>query len=242
MEKVKISAVSYTNSLPFLYGLQHSPILDEIELSLDVPSVCAQKLIDYEVDLGLVPVAALLDIPNYHIISDFCIGAVGAVDSVFIFSQNQIQEIKSLKLDKQSRTSNNLAMVLLKNYWNKEIQVTESASADAFVEIGDRTFGKKTLYPYAYDLAAAWQDFTGLPFAFAVWAANKKLPDQFVKQFNETMRHGVDHREELLKTLPKIEQFDIDKYLMKSIDYNLDDAKRQALKLFHNYVKALPID
>jgi chorismate dehydratase len=114
LNKLKVSAVSYTNSKPFVFGLLHSDILDKIELSLDIPSVCALKLIENQVDIGLVPVAALLQIPNYHIISDYCIGANGAVDSVFIFSNKPISEIKTLKLDSQSRTSNNLARVLIK--------------------------------------------------------------------------------------------------------------------------------
>ena len=46
MNKIKVSAVSYTNSKPFVYGLMHSGILDSIDLSLDIPSDCANKLID----------------------------------------------------------------------------------------------------------------------------------------------------------------------------------------------------
>ena len=98
MTKIKVSAVSYTNSKPFVYGIMHSGILDQIDLSLDIPSVCANKLIENQVDIGLVPVAALLHIENYQIISNYCIGANGAVDSVFIFSNKPIQEIKILQL------------------------------------------------------------------------------------------------------------------------------------------------
>ena len=72
----------------------HSDITNQIDLSLDIPSACAIKLINNQVDIGLVPVAALLQIPNYEIISDYCIGANGAVDSVFIFSNKPIGELK----------------------------------------------------------------------------------------------------------------------------------------------------
>ena len=66
MQKIKISAVSYTNTIPFIYGLKRSPeVLDLIELSLDVPAVCAIKLIENQVDIGLVPVASLLDIQSF---------------------------------------------------------------------------------------------------------------------------------------------------------------------------------
>src|SRR5471030_2719271 len=157
-----MSAVSYTNTKPFIYGLQHTNIIQKIDLSLDNPTDCAQKLIDNVVDIGLIPVAATLSIKYWEIVSDYCIGAVGAVNSVFIFSNCDIKDVKTLQLDPQSRSSNNLAKVLLKNYWKADnLMITGGAneyekSTDphtAFVQIGDRTFGKKDQYTYVYDLA-----------------------------------------------------------------------------------------
>jgi chorismate dehydratase len=98
VNKIRISAVSYTNTKPFLYGLQHSSIKDKIDLSLDMPSDCAQKLIDDVVDIGLIPVAATLSLPQWEIVSAYCIGAVGAVNSVFIFSNCDIKDVKLYSL------------------------------------------------------------------------------------------------------------------------------------------------
>lgn len=239
MNKIKVSAVSYTNSKPFVYGLMHSGILDQIELSLDVPSDCASKLIENKVDIGLVPVAALLHVKDYQIISNYCIGANGAVDSVFIFSNKPIREIKTLQLDPQSRTSNNLAQVLLKNFWKINPKFVDHDQADAFVQIGDRTFGKKEKFLYPYDLAQEWFNFTGLPFAFAVWASNKPISETFKISFNEALKLGIDHKEEILKTLDKVENFDLDNYLMKKVDFILDDEKLKAIVKFHQLIRAL---
>ncbi len=239
MNKIKVSAVSYTNSKPFVYGLMHSGILDKIELSLDIPSDCANKLIENQADIGLVPVAALLHIDNYQIVSQYCIGAFGAVDSVFIFSQKPIDGIKKIKLDPQSRTSNNLSRVLLKNHWKLNPEFVTEGEADAFVEIGDRTFGKKELYPYSYDLAEEWFKFTGLPFAFAVWASNKPVSDEFKVLFNEALKLGLDHRKDVIAQIQHIENFDLDDYLMNKIDFNLDDQKLKAISKFHEFIKAL---
>lgn len=239
MNKVKVSAVSYTNTTPFIYGIKNTPLIDRIDLSLDIPSTCAQKLIDKTVDVGLVPVAALLHIPNYQIISDFCIGATGAVNSVFIFSTKPIQEIRTLRLDLQSRTSNNLAKVLLKYYWKHSIELVDSKEADAFVEIGDRTFGKKEYHPFAYDMGEEWMNFTGLPFAFAVWAANKPLQEEFIAEFNQAMKFGLDNRDKVINELPKRDDFDIARYLNHSIDFNLTSKKREAITLFHQYINEL---
>lgn len=243
MSKIRVSAVSYTNTKPFAYGLKHagSSFLDKIELSYDIPSDCANKLIEDKVDIGLVPVAALLNIPDNHIISDYCIGAIGPVNSVFIFSEKPIGEVSSVRLDRQSRTSNNLAKVLLKYYWEKDVRFVEdeTETADAFVEIGDRTFGKKDKYPFAYDMAEEWINFSGLPFAFAVWASNKPLDKEFVKEFNEVLKFGIDHREEVVKELEPRDDFDLHDYLTMRIDYPLTERKREAITKFLGLVRAL---
>ena len=247
MEKIRISAVSYTNTKPFLYGIQHTDIINKIDLSLDMPSDCAQKLIDNKVDIGLIPVAATLNLPEWHLVSDYCIGAVGAVNSVFILSNCPIEQIKTLQLDPQSRSSNNLAKVLLKNYWKLSPTfvveaVDYSTSADestAFVQIGDRTFGKTGNYAYGYDLAAEWTNFTGLPFTFAAWIANKPIPQEFIEEFNLALQYGLDHRADLFKEMTMRADFDIEDYLMHKIDYPLTEQKKEALFLFLNYIKSL---
>lgn len=216
-----------------------SGILEQIDLSLDIPSVCSTKLIENKVDIGLVPVAALLYIKDYQIISNYCIGANGKVGSVFIFSDKPIRDVKTLKLDAQSRTSNNLAKVLIKNHWNLRPEFVSKGPADAFVQIGDRTFGKKDRYPYKYDLADEWFNFTGLPFVFAVWAANKAIPEDFKIAFNSALKYGLDHRKEIISDLPEVDNFDLDDYLMKKIDFNLDEKKLDALAKFHELIKTL---
>jgi chorismate dehydratase len=247
VKKIRISAVSYTNTKPFIYGLQHTGFLDKIELSLDMPADCAQKLIDDVVDIGLIPVAATLNIPNWNIVSNYCIGAVGAVNSVFIFSNCEVHDIKHLQLDPQSRSSNNLARVLLKNFWKVKPELIKDApdyslsteENTAFVQIGDRTFGKKGDYKYVYDLAEEWQKFTGLPFMFAGWIANKPIPQEFMDEFNAALKYGLDHREDLFKELTMRDDFDIVDYLMVKIDYELTEDKKKALFMFLDLIKQL---
>ena len=247
MKKIRISAVSYTNTKPFIYGLQHSGILDKIDLSLDTPTDCAQKLIDDRVDIGLIPVAAVLNIPSWNIVTNYCIGAVGAVNSVFIFSNCPIEQVEYLQMDPQSRSSNNLAKVLLKNYWKLEPKLIVNApdygtlanNNTAFVQIGDRTFGKTDQYAYVYDLAEEWQKFTGLPFMFAGWIANKPIAAEFVVEFNAALQYGLNHRHELFAQLPQFKNFDIEDYLLKKIDFDITEAKLQAMQLFLQYIQAL---
>ena len=241
MNKIKISAVAYTNTKPFIYGLEHSPVKTLIDLSLDIPSDCAAKLISGQVDVGLIPVAAIPDVPNAEIIADYCIGSIGAVNSVFIFSKVPVAEIKTLKLDRESRTSNNLAKVLLKFHWKAEPVFTTDleAETDAMVLIGDRTFGKKADYAYAYDMGEEWMNFTGLPFLYAAWVANRPIPEDFKIIFNAALKLGLDQRGEVLKTLPSFPNFDVEDYLMHKLDFDLTAQKREALTLFLSYISRL---
>lgn len=241
MNKIRVSAVSYTNTYPFLNGIRKSKVMEQIDLSVDYPSACAQKVIDDQADIGIIPTAALLSLPEYYINTDFCIGTEGAVDSVFIFANKPIEEVKTLRLDKQSRTSNGLARVLIKNYWKKDVELVtdESIEPDAYVLIGDRTFGKKNAVPYVYDLGEEWFNFTGLPFAFALWVSNKKLPDSFVEQFNEALAYGVEHATDVIAGLPEFEDFDYTKYLTEHLNFHLTAKKREAVQLYLRYLKEL---
>lgn len=241
MNKVKISAVSYTNSKPFIYGIEHSDVINKIDLSLDIPSDCAARLIAGQVDVGLIPVAAIPHVPNANIIASYCIGSVGAVNSVFIFSNVPVEDIRTVKLDKQSRTSNNLAKVLLKFHWKKEVTfITDlDAEADALVLIGDRTFGKTSEYAYSYDMGEEWMNFTGLPFVYAAWVANKQLPEDFKQEFDEALQLGINNRAAVIAELPQFPNFDLEDYLMHKLDFELTAAKQEALTRFLNYISQL---
>lgn len=241
MNKIKISAVSYTNTKPFVYGIERSEVRNEIDLSLDIPADCAFKLINNQVDIGLIPVAAIPFVPNANIIGSYCIGSVGAVNSVFIFSDIPVQEIKTVKLDPQSRTSNNLAKVLLKFHFKIVVEFTtdQNEVTDAIVLIGDRTFGKKDDYKFAYDMGEEWMKFTGLPFVYAAWVANKEIPIPFIAQFDEALKLGLLNRIEVLRELPKINNFDLEDYLFNKLNFDLTDDKRKALNLFLEYIKKL---
>ena len=241
MNKIKISAVAYTNTKAFIYGLEHSDIINKIDLSLDIPSDCAAKVINGQADIGLMPVAAIPLVPNANIVADYCIGSDGGVNSVFIFSEVPAQEIKTVRLDAHSRTSNNLAKVLLKFYWKKEVEFTTdpTAKTDAFVLIGDRTFGKKDDFAYAYDMGEEWKNFTGLPFMYAAWVANKEISQDFKDEFNAALKFGLDHRKEVLQGLPEVLNFDLEDYLYHKLQFEVTDDRKRALNLFLGYIEEL---
>lgn len=240
LKKIRVGAVSYLNTKPLLYGIKKHPVINEIELIEDYPSKIAQMLIDDEVDIGLIPVAATLRLSEWYIDSDYCIGSNGAVASVCIFSEVPIEEVESVYLDYQSRTSVNLAKILLKDYWKKDVELIDATGEDfrnkltgktAGVIIGDRALEQRSKSKYIYDLGEAWKDFTGLPFVFAAWIANKKLPEKFVSAFNEANALGLEKIEEVVKE-NQFRYFDLRKYYTSCISYKLDEEKKKGLELF----------
>ncbi len=240
-----ISIVNYYNTIPFLYGLKHSGFESKIHLVQDIPIVCAQKLKNKEVDIGLVPVAILPELDSYYIITDYCIGAKGKVDSVKLFSEKPLEELTHVLLDYQSKTSVTLVQVLNKHFWKKNIEFIDANEGFenqikrtiGAVIIGDRTFGL-TEHPYQYDLAEEWQKYTQLPFVFACWVSNVKLEDTFIQEFNNALTYGVNHIEEAVLEKPNnTNGFDAMDYLKNKISYNLDADKRKALKLFLELMK-----
>ena len=247
---IKISIVNYTNTLPFKWALKRSDTLKKIDLQEDIPSICAQKLKFKQVDLALVPVALLAELDAYFIETDFCIGANGRVDSVKLYSQVPLNEIKTVTLDYQSRSSITLTKVLFKFFWKEKVDFLDAKpgfendikDTNAAVVIGDRTFSLNGNYKYEYDLADEWKKFTGLSFVFAAWVSTEKLPATFIHEFNSVLKFGVDNildaieEDTSVKDLSKAQTID---YLTKRIDYNLNSGKRKALELFLSYIKQL---
>jgi chorismate dehydratase len=244
MEKIKVTAVSFANALPLVYGITHAPDRPDIDLSLDVPSVSAIKLKDGSCELGLVPIGALHELNYYEILPGYCVGAEGKVRTVRLFSEVPLAEIKSILLDQHSRTSVILVKILAKFFWRISPEWIEARQGYeksdirgniGAIAIGDKVFGEEGKHKYGFDLAEEWIRYTGLPFVFAAWVANKQMDPDFVKKFNSALKYGVDHVSECLDVYPDkslIQSADLNTYLRENISFRLDAAKVRGMHLF----------
>jgi chorismate dehydratase len=242
MDKIKISAVSYLNTKPFVYGIQHSDFIRKIDLSLDMPSVCASKLSTNLCDIGLIPVAAICDVPNAQIISNYCIASSGKVRTVVLLSNVPLKEITKIVLDYQSRTSVQLVRILAQFYWKinpvweeGKPGYIESAieKTTAIVVIGDRVFETEKNFTYCYDMGEIWKDFTGLDFVFACWIANKPLDIDFISDFNKALAGGILRLDEVISECEKFYPcYPLNEYFYENISFVFDDSKQKGLELF----------
>lgn len=244
-QKIKVAAVSYLNTKPLLYGIERSPVMQDIELLLDYPSNLARSLKDGTIDMALLPVAAMPEVPGARIVSNYGIGATENVASVAIFSQVPMEEIETVYLDYQSRSSVRLAQLLLEKHWKKEVAFKPATEhyidyingKSAGVIIGDRALRQLDNFPYIYDLAEGWIAYTGLPFVFAAWIANKDLPQEFLVAFNEANALGLAHIDEVVVE-NEFPYYDLKKYYTENISYLLDEPKQQGLQRFLEEIKS----
>lgn len=241
---VKISAVSYLNTTPFIFGIEKSGFLNPADylLQRDFPSLCAQRLIKGDAQIGIVPVAALPLLSHFHILDGYCIGANGPVDSVLLVCNRPISEIEKIYLDYQSVTSVKLCRILAKDFW--QIQPAWIQAPPNYIDliddttggviIGDRALEIKDKFKFRYDLSETWKIMTGLPFVFACWVYDQQIEKSFIIEFQNALTFGIENvglvaaNEE--KHYPR--NYNVTDYLMNKISYEFDENKIKAMKKF----------
>ncbi len=243
-KKIRIGAVSYLNTLPLIHGMRSSTIAERIVLELDYPARTAAKLMNDEIDVGLIPVAVIPRLKEYHLVSDHCIGCDGEVGSVGVFGDVSIEHMRSVWMDYQSRTSVALTKILLRDHWKVTPELL-SAENEGYMEhihgrtgglvIGDRAFIQKKRSAVMFDLGRAWKDHTGLPFVFATWVSNKPMDEEFIRLFNEANAVGLGQLDKVIAENP-FPHADLDHYYRVNMSYAFDEKKKAGMKKFLSLV------
>jgi chorismate dehydratase len=243
--KLRIGAVSFLNTVPLVYGMQHGLGADRIDLSFGVPSNLAKRMRNRELDVALLPIIELASMPAHEIVPGLAIATQGKSASVLMISQRPVEVIRSVALDRESRTSNVLARVLFARHWKTtpEFSTGESglaeslATHDAVIRIGD-----KALYEpvpadaIVYDLGEIWTASTGLPFVFAAWVAWPGKVDSEISQLlHSSYQQGSQHIKEIAarhtwrgKQRPERART----YLTEHIQYRLGTQELKAIRMF----------
>ena len=239
----QITAVSYLNTIPFIYGLRHHAKLGA-ELLLAPPADCYKNFVEGKADVALMPVAMVPSLHDAEIITDYCIGAVGKVRTVVLVSDTPVQRVRRVYLDAHSKTSVQLCGYLASKLWHIEPEWVEMcdyevlntpSEGDAFLLIGDKVFDNEGKFTYSYDLAEEWQRATNMPFTFAVWVARKGISYEVRDALQEAFTFGVEHiYEAILESIYADKEYAYD-YLTRNIDFLFDIQKHNALKKFWDF-------
>jgi chorismate dehydratase len=237
--KHRIALVEYLNTRPFTEGLRLAGMDRVHDLLFGPPSACARLFAEGRADISLCPVGALGSVGEYKRWSDYCIGADGPVRTVVLFSRVPLDEIRRVRLDDHSRTSNLLLSILAARHWKTDWTFyTDKGEAlpESALMIGDKVFAAESHYPYKYDLAEAWTRLTGLPMVFAVWIARPEVPDDLLAKLNAAFKAGMDW----IDTAPDVLTADQLDYFRHSIAYGFGERQQAAMELYLQWAAETP--
>ncbi len=239
-QKIRVGIVNYLNTKPLIYGLERKPISEMIDLIGAYPSRLAQMLKNDEIDIGLIPVASILELSSYHIVGNYCIGTEGEIASVGLFSEVPMKEIKKIYLDYQSRSSVELLKWLITESWGIHPEIVQAEDEDyrsdihgttAGLVIGDRALEQRKISTFIYDLGSEWRSITGLPFVFAAWVSTKPMPGDFIKIFDDANALGLQYIEDIVAAA-SYGLYDLNKYYKMHLSYRLDENKKKGMEKF----------
>jgi len=239
---IRISLVSYCNTIPFKTALDESAFIkDNAVINECFPAQCAKDLYSDLADIALVPIGALERFDKYEIITDYCIAANKKVESVLLLSESPNNKIDEVLLDYQSRTSVKLIKVINSHYWKFNLKFIDASKGfensisgkTAAVIIGDRALALRNKYPFVYDLAEEWYKFTGLAAVFAVWVAKRGINKDFITKFNDILADGNKNKAKIAKRFSHLyDGFELEDYLVNCIDFCFDHNKRKSMDKF----------
>ena len=244
--KPRVCAVSYLNTVPLIWGLEHSPALRGVfDVRYELPSVCADQVARGEADIGILPVMEMAR-QKLEYFPETGIACRGAVRSILLISKVPFARIRTLAADAGSRTSVMLARVILAERYGADPKVSAHPAdleamleaADAALIIGDAALHlEPAALPFAsLDLGAEWLSMTGLPMVFAVWSGRKEIMrKEYGQAFLESCRYGLEHIDDIAREQPEargISAAMARRYLTQHIAFELNEKDHEGMRLY----------
>jgi chorismate dehydratase len=254
MEKPLIAASTYLNSAPLCYSFIFGSQRDLCEFVPNTaPSTCTELLRDGEVDAALIPTIDYQKLPDLFIVPGASVAAFGEVRSVLLVSRKPLEQIRSVALDTQSRTSAALTKVLFEHFYSRRLRyipwqpnLDEMLEvADAALMIGDPAlvirFSRSDLQ--IHDYAWLWRQMTGLPMVFAFWAVRKERAGQLAAiNFEAAKREGRENLAQLVERYSRQLALPADflrGYLAECVSYDLGGKEIEGLHRFFGLARQI---
>lgn len=243
----RFAVLPYCNAAPLVYYIpDFCPSTSLVE---KYPREMSYELKSNRVDAALVPIVDFLSDEKLRMVPGLGICADGPVESVLLRSQKPLDEVRSIRLFPESRTSNALIQVLLFQYFggNHDISFTANGEeTDAAVMIGDKALCESQT-DYTYDLSDMWSRQTNLPFVFAVWACRADMLDRtnISSILRKTKEKGCDNISVLSRYHSERLNLDPDyvqHYLTECLYYDIGPREVESMKLFQELAAHISCD
>ncbi len=198
---LRIGRIPYINCYPVYGAIDRGLVALDGTLIDGVPTALNGRMATGNLDLSVVStVEYARDAQRYLLLPELAISCDGPVQSVMLFSRRPAPELGGARVlvSRSSLTSVNLLELLFTHVWRArpefvpgdaemvDIARFAGEAHDARLVIGDAALRLHeaaeadspwpALYPYRYDLGEVWKQWTGLPFVFAVWVAQRATP------------------------------------------------------------------
>lgn len=189
---MKIGRIPYINCYPVYGAIDRGVVKLDAKLVDGVPTELNRRMANGQLDISVVSaVEYARDSARYLLLPDLAISCDGPVRSVMLFSRRPASELGSRRVlvSRSSMTSVALLELLFENVWRaapdfvpgdaevRDVAESDDDATDARLVIGDAALvlgsTRRYRYPYAYDLGEMWKHWTGQPFVFAVWVAQR---------------------------------------------------------------------
>jgi chorismate dehydratase len=226
----------------------HGAEQDLFDLEFRIPAECADRVAAGEADIGIIP-SFELSRQKLAIVRGAGIACHGAVRSILLVSSTPLEEVRTLAADSSSRTSVQLARVILARRYGAHPEIFRHPpelpammrAADAALVIGDPALAiDPAVQPWhVYDLGAEWVEMTGLPMVFAVWAGRAELvTPELEAAFLRSCHYGRERIPEIARVEGPPRGFAPEfarEYLAHNIVHELGEREYEGLRLFLEY-------
>lgn len=243
--------VSYSNTLnakPLIYGLEKGLVQHDFNLQMDAPSACAERLLQGEVEMALIPsIEYAKSKGSWKIVPDVCIASNGAVKNVALYFNRDIRNMRRVAVDSKARTSVVLLKILLQEKYELEPEFISMEAnlkemlkqADAALIVGDEALDEQIRSPYYLDLGEEWTDLTGLPFVYSFWAGHEmSITDKEVRAMKQSYEAGKQNLDSICKeyAVGHSQDWEFYKdYLTNHIQYTFGTEEKEGLTEFFHY-------
>jgi chorismate dehydratase len=203
---VRIGRIGYINCAP-VYGAIDRGIValpPRAELVTGTPAELNDLLVAGALDVSVISaVEYARHAKDLLLLPELAISCDGPVRSVALFSKRPVTDLgnHTVLLSASSRTSVGLLELLCRDVWKVQPRFAEARAEaqdldalaalphEAVLVIGDAALvlAARGTYPHRYDLGTAWQQWTGLPFVFAVWAARRSAASASIPLAHESL-------------------------------------------------------
>ncbi len=255
--RLKLGRINFLNVLPIYYPLEAGVIANPFEIVAGDP--CRLNALCANGGLDISPVSSIeygRRAELYHIAPELSISSAGEVKSVLLLSRVPVEHLTGKKVltSSKSQTSVGLLKVLCRLRYGVHPRFetgsclqcfSEAALPEGCLAIGDEALqlAASGLYPYVLDLGAAWFEWTGLPFVFAVWVLRRDVVAGKNAQLRDAIaallcakRWGLSNISKICEVaaaggLMRLNQFE---QYYRCLKYDFNEPERRGLELFYS--------